>query len=49
MSEKEHIFSRKEITEMSKDDYEQNREAIFKQMKQNLIKWFKWYKKSLFM
>ncbi len=38
MIEQEHIFSRKEIAEMDKETYEQNRETIFKQMKQDLIK-----------
>ncbi len=38
MSETEHIFSRKEIAEMDQEEYEQNRETIFKQMKKGLIK-----------
>ena len=38
MSEIEHIFSRKEIAAMDAETYEENREKIFKQMKQNLIK-----------
>ncbi len=39
MSEQEHIFSRKEIAEMEQEEYEKNREQIFKQMKNGLIRW----------
>jgi hypothetical protein len=38
MSEQEHIFTRGEIAEMDQEEYEQNREEIFRQMKKNLIR-----------
>jgi hypothetical protein len=38
MSEQEHIFTRREIAEMDQEEYEKNREEIFRQMKKNLIR-----------
>jgi hypothetical protein len=38
MSEQEHVFTRREIAEMDQDEYEQNREEIFRQMKKKLIR-----------
>ncbi len=38
MSEQERVFTRTEIAQMDKETYEQNREKIFEQMKQDVIR-----------